>query len=214
MDKEMLMEEAFKLQDKLAAIHTILDEEGITKEAANEWMKAMSEARKKLSEGGKKPSFKEVAAEAKKIFGKGKKGEEDKKEEKKASEETPKESAEEPKETPKESAEESDLTSVEGIVAEIDKVAASLEEKGGEELLKHAYQLDLVSDVLEGKKEAKALESDADEPYMKEYFRAGAREKDADEPYMNEFNTDLTQEVAKLRGKAASKKDLPYQKDS
>lgn len=89
-----------------------------------------------------------------------------------------------------------------GIVSELDKIAGDLESKGDFELFKVAYQIDLVSDVLQGKKDASTLQNDPDEKFMKQYFEAGKREGDTDEnKYMNEFNTDNTKEVAGVAGK-------------
>jgi ribosomal protein L37AE/L43A len=100
------------------------------------------------------------------------------------------------------------------VAESLDEIAGLLESQNDPELTKLAYELDRVSDVLEGKKEASTLESDSDEPYMKQYFHAGARETDSDESYMKEFNTDISTELKdkfqkKQLGKDAS--SLPYQ---
>ena len=101
------------------------------------------------------------------------------------------------------------------ITSSLDEIAAELEKQKDPELFKMAYQLDQISDILEGKKEAATFESDPDEKFMKTFFKGGLREGDSDEPYMKEFNTDLTKEVLdvkdKKNGKEASEK-LPYQK--
>jgi len=104
------------------------------------------------------------------------------------------------------------------IVDQIDDIAETLEKQGDFELFKIAFQLDQVSDVLQGKKEAKTLESDPDEAYMKKYFQAGLREGDADEKsYMNEFNNDNTTEVERVPGNVSvehkkASENLPYDK--
>lgn len=193
MDKEMLRKEAEELQNKLAAVSMLLDEDGDEKEAGSDWMAAMAKARKELSKGGKKPSFKEVSDRAKELH-KSSKGDE-----KEASEET-EASTEEPT-----------------IVDQLDEIAEVLEQQNDPELLKVAYQLDVVSDVLEGKKTAAALESEPDEAYMKKYFRAGLREGDADEKsYMKEFNTDLSEETSRVPGHVSvehkNASELPYRK--
>lgn len=95
------------------------------------------------------------------------------------------------------------------ILEEMDKIASEMEESGDFNMFKMAFQLDKVADVLSGKKEAATLESDPDEKYMREYFKAGKREGDKDEPYMSEFNTDVSHEVKKTRGKKASS-NRPY----
>jgi DNA-directed RNA polymerase subunit RPC12/RpoP len=100
------------------------------------------------------------------------------------------------------------------VAVALDEIAGLLESQNNPELTKLAYELDRVSDVLEGRKEASTLESDSDEPYMKQYFHAGARETDSDESYMKEFNTDISTELKdkfqkKQLGKDAS--SLPYQ---
>jgi hypothetical protein len=100
------------------------------------------------------------------------------------------------------------------VAESLDEIAGLLESQNDPELTKLAYELDRVSDVLEGRKEASTLESDSDEPYMKQFFHAGARETDSDEPYMKEFNTDTSTELKdkfqkKQLGKDAS--SFPYQ---
>jgi hypothetical protein len=105
-------------------------------------------------------------------------------------------------------------TAMENIVESLDEIAGTLEAQKDYELFKIAYQIDQVSDVLMGKKEAATLESDTDEKYMKEFFKAGMREGDSDEKsYMAAFNTDTTTELKdkypKGLGKDASA--MPYQ---
>jgi hypothetical protein len=101
------------------------------------------------------------------------------------------------------------------ITASLDLIAGELEKQNDPELFKMAYQLDQISDILEGKKEAATFESDPDEKFMKTFFKGGLVEGDSDEAYMKEFNTDVSTEVNKVKymnkGKEASTK-LPYQK--
>jgi hypothetical protein len=110
--------------------------------------------------------------------------------------------------------EESGKESEASIISELDKLAGDLESKGDFELFKVAYQIDMVSDVLQGKKDASTLQNDPDEKFMRQYFEAGKREGDSDEnKYMNEFNTDNTKEVAGVAGKkskTASTKKRAY----
>lgn len=99
------------------------------------------------------------------------------------------------------------------ITARLDKVASVLEAQEDEELKKLAFQVDLISDVIDGKKEASVLEGDADEAFMKEHFKAGLREGDKDEKaYMKEYNTDTTKEVVKVASEEKIVSKVPYQK--
>ncbi len=105
----------------------------------------------------------------------------------------------------------SSKTASEKIVEELDKIAGDLESKKDFDLFKVAFQIDKVSDVLLGKKEAKTLESDPDEGFMRQHFEAGLKEGDADEKkYMGEFNTDNTTEVDKAAGKKTASEKRPY----
>lgn len=103
-------------------------------------------------------------------------------------------------------------SAAEKIVEELDKIAGDLESQKDFELFKVAFQIDKVSDVLLGKKEAATLESDPDEKFMRQYFEAGLHEGDSDEKkYMGEFNTDNTTDVGKTVGKkVASVQKRPY----
>jgi hypothetical protein len=100
------------------------------------------------------------------------------------------------------------------IAESLDEIAGLLESQNDPQLMKLAFEIDKVSDVLEGKREASTLESDRDEPYMKEHFHAGARETDSDESFMKEFNTDTSTELKdKFQGKQLGKDasvNLPY----
>lgn len=97
----------------------------------------------------------------------------------------------------------SSKSAADDVVSELDKIAGELESSGDFELFKVAYQLDQVADVLQGKKEAKTLESEPDESFMKKYFHAGKEQSDSDESkFMNEFDNDNTQEVIKQTGKS------------
>jgi len=194
MDKDTLRKEAAELQKKLAAINVLLGEDVMEKEAASDWIAALGKARAELKKGGKeKPSLKEVSDLAKEKYFT-------------------------PKNDSKEASEEYDVEANENtIVSQIDEIAGMLEQQGDSELMKVAYQLDVVSDVLEGKKTAAALESEPDEAYMKKYFKAGLREGEADEKsYMKEFNTDLSEETSRVPGNVSvehkNASELPYRK--
>ena len=93
----------------------------------------------------------------------------------------------------------------------LDKIAGEVEKISPE----IALQIDMVSDVIEGKKEASTLKFDADEArYMANRFNYNVRQREADEPYMDEFNkSNMEQVVAEKRNpKPVRKASLPYQK--
>jgi hypothetical protein len=129
---------------------------------------------------------------------------------------TPEEKKEEKKEEEKKPTEVD--AGVQSILDSLDKLAGQLEETQQVELLKVAYSIDAIADVLEGKRTAATLESDLDEEYMKKYFKGGLREGDADEKsYMSEFNSDLTTQVEQAQVQLAKGKngiklasDRPY----
>lgn len=115
-------------------------------------------------------------------------------EEKEEEEEDKKEEKEEEKEKKEEKEDEDKDAS---IVESLDSIASELEQSGDYDLFKVAYQIDQVTDVLEGRKTAATLESDPDEKYMREAFQSTIRQKEKDEKYMDSFSTDKTQEVNK-----------------
>ena len=124
------------------------------------------------------------------------------------------------KEEDKEKKEESDkpVDAMQQIVDSLDKIAGQLEETQQVELLKVAYSIDAVADVLEGKRTAATLQSDLDEEYMKKYFKGGLIEGDKDEKeYMKEFDSDNTTQVEQAQVQLAKGKnniklasDRPY----
>jgi hypothetical protein len=120
---------------------------------------------------------------------------EEKKIEEKAVEEAKDEKAEKKEKADKKEEEEAKDKDATSIVNQLDSIAGELEQSGDFDLFKVAYQLDQVADVLEGKKNATALESEPDEKYMKDAFNSTIRQKDKDEKYMESFATDKTQEV-------------------
>lgn len=108
-----------------------------------------------------------------------------------------------------------EVNGVAPIIDSLDKIAGELEETGDIELMKVAYGIDVVSDVLEGKKEAKVLEHDLDEKFMREYFKGGVREGEADEKkYMKQFDNDDSAAVENVKDKksrtASEKTKRPY----
>lgn len=195
MDKSIIMKEIEATQMKLAALEVLAGENGTEKEAGKgATIKCPTCGTNVLKATGYclKCKKKIKVDDSKKDEGKDKK-KEDKKEDK--------------KDKKKEAAA--------NIVASLDDIAGLLEKQNDPELLKLAYEIDKVSDVIEGKKEASTLESDSDEPFMRKFFKAGDFESDSDEPYMKEFNTDTSTELRdKFKrnqlGKDASVK-LPYQ---
>lgn len=78
-----------------------------------------------------------------------------------------------------------------------------------------AMQIDMISDVLEGTREASTLKFDADEAwYMQNRFNSDVRKRDADEQFMDKFNENNFEQVKEIRKnpnpiKVAS---APYQK--
>jgi len=77
-----------------------------------------------------------------------------------------------------------------------------------------ALQIDKVSDVIEGKKEASTLKHDADEWYMNNRFNMNVRKREADEPYMDEYNKSDFEQVTQVRKNPVpiKKASVPYQK--
>jgi hypothetical protein len=89
----------------------------------------------------------------------------------------------------KESSEENNLRrsemDVKAFTEKLDKIATDVEAFSPE----LAMEIDKVSDVLEGRKEASSLKYDADEArYMADRMNNKVRKRDADEPYMDQFN--------------------------
>ena len=78
-----------------------------------------------------------------------------------------------------------------------------------------ALQIDMISDVMEGKKEASTLKFDADEAwYMQGRFNYNTRKRDADEPYMADYNKSNFEQVIDVRRNPVpiKKASVPYQK--
>lgn len=225
MDKELILKELEATRIKMAALEALAGDEGMDKEAGKAEMIKCPDC------GGKVLKATSYCLKCKKKIGGEKK--EDKKEEPKEDDDkkgADKEAKEMPtcakcskkhwpfqgcgkKEDKKDKEASTEKTAMENIVESLDEIAGTLEAQKDYELFKIAYQIDQVSDVLMGKKEAATLESDTDEKYMKEFFKAGMREGDSDEKsYMAAFNTDTTTELntkyPKGLGKDASA--VPY----
>lgn len=63
-----------------------------------------------------------------------------------------------------------------------------------------ALQIDMISDVIEGRREASTLKFDADEAwYMQNRFNNQVRKREADEPYMDTYNDNNFEQVMKVR---------------
>ena len=79
-----------------------------------------------------------------------------------------------------------------------------------------ALQIDKISDVIEGKKEASTLKFDADEAwYMQGRFNTDVRKRDADENFMTEYNKNNFEQVIDVRRHPVlpiRKASAPYQK--
>lgn len=88
------------------------------------------------------------------------------------------------------------LKNAKEYTGQLDKIADALQE-GSPEL---ALQIDKISDVIEGKKEASSLKYDADEArYMADRFNFKVRSREADEPYMDHYNNDDFSQVSRER---------------
>ncbi|HMB17531.1 MAG TPA: hypothetical protein VKO61_01325 [Candidatus Paceibacterota bacterium] len=78
-----------------------------------------------------------------------------------------------------------------------------------------ALQIDMVSDVIEGRREASSLRWEADESrYMANRFDYRVRSREADEPYMDEYNRSNYEQVMRERRnpKPVRKASVPYKK--
>jgi len=78
-----------------------------------------------------------------------------------------------------------------------------------------ALQIDMISDVIDGKREASTLKFDADEAwYMQNRFNTQVRKREADEPYMDEYNKNNFEQVIDVRKHPVPIKtaNVPYQK--
>jgi hypothetical protein len=87
----------------------------------------------------------------------------------------------------------------------LSKVAKEIAASESVEDLKLATEIDKIAEELE--KSAAVLEGDADEAFMKGEFKDKAIKTEDDEPYMKEFNTDNSAELSEK-----VKKELPFQK--
>ncbi len=203
MDKATVQKEIEVTKAKLAALQ-VLANDGAEKEAAAAKCKkcggkigfpgAICFSCQKKDKGGKdKPADKK---------------EEPKKDDKKVEKKDKKEASEE-------------ILSNEKLIEALDEIAGSLEEQNIPELMKLAFEIDRVADVLEGKaspeslleKSAYTISGDKDEGFMKDHFKAGVEKQDADEKFMGEFKTDTSTELRDKQvkgqlGKTASA--LPY----
>jgi hypothetical protein len=78
-----------------------------------------------------------------------------------------------------------------------------------------ALQIDMISDVIEGKKEATTLKFDPDEAwYMQNRFNFDTRKRDADEQYMDDYKKSNYEQVLDIRKSPVpiKKASVPYQK--
>ena len=78
-----------------------------------------------------------------------------------------------------------------------------------------ALQIDMISDVIEGKRDASTLKFDADEAkYMQNRFNNQVRKRDADEKFMDSYNDNNFEQVIDARKNpvAIKKASVPYQK--
>ena len=90
----------------------------------------------------------------------------------------------------------------------LDKIAAEIEQISPE----LALHVDMVSDVIEVKREASTLKFDADEAkYMAGRFNYDVRSRESDEPYMDDFKKSNFEQVMGVRKNPVPIK-LAYQK--
>lgn len=90
----------------------------------------------------------------------------------------------------------------------LDKIAEEVQASNPE----IALQIDMVSDVIEGRKDASTLKSDADESrYMANRFNYQVRSRQPDEPYMDNFNKSNFEQVAEIKKSPVAVKKA-YQK--
>lgn len=93
----------------------------------------------------------------------------------------------------------------------LDKIAEEIQDTNPD----IALQIDMVSDVIEGRKEASSLKYDPDEArYMANRFNNNVRQREADEPYMDTYNDNNYEQVMreKMNPKPVRKVSVPYQK--
>ena len=103
------------------------------------------------------------------------------------------------------------LKNAEKYTGRLDKVATELETVSPE----MALEVDKISDVIEGRREATTLKYDPDEArYMANRFNYDVRKKEPDEPYIDDFNKSDYEQVmrAKKSPEPIKKASVPYQK--
>lgn len=103
------------------------------------------------------------------------------------------------------------LKNAKAYTERLDKIAEELEASNPDV----ALQIDMVSDVIEGRREASTLKFDADEArYMANRFNNNVRQREADEPYMDTYNDNDFEQMKRERQspKPVRKASLPYQK--
>jgi hypothetical protein len=92
----------------------------------------------------------------------------------------------------------------------LDKIADELEAFAPE----LALHVDMVSDVIDGRRDATTLKHDADEKYMNNRFNMDVRKREADEPFMDQYNKSDFEQVMYIRKHPVPIKTAaaPYQK--
>ena len=97
------------------------------------------------------------------------------------------------------------------FTAKLDKIAEEVEAMNPA----IALQIDMISDVIEGKRDASTLKFDSDEAwYMQNRFNSDVRKREADEPYMDSYNKNNFEQVidARKHPTPIKKASVPYQK--
>ena len=100
------------------------------------------------------------------------------------------------------------LKNAQEYTQKLDKIADELQEAHPE----MALQVDMISDVIEGRREATTLKYDPDEArYMANRFNYNVRSRESDEPYMDEYNRSNFEQVMRVKKSPVPVK-VAYQK--
>ena len=100
------------------------------------------------------------------------------------------------------------LKNAQEYTQKLDKIADELQEAHPE----MALQVDMISDVIEGRREATTLKYDPDEArYMANRFNYKVRSRESDEPYRDEYNRSNFEQVMRVKKSPVPVK-VAYQK--
>jgi len=100
------------------------------------------------------------------------------------------------------------IKNAEKYTEKLDKIADEIQKENPTA----ALGIDLISDMIEGRREASTLKFDADEGrYMANRFNYNVRSREGDEPYMDSFNKSDFEQVTRAK-KDSTPINAPYQK--